>query len=187
MTRLLLVILICGFAATAFAQRPAPIDKQQLKKELQPLDKLNGVWRGKATYNVGPGQSKTLTQTERVGPMLGGIVKVVEGRGYAADGSTQFNALGVIAYNPATKQLEMRSYADGRVGDFPLVLTDDGFRWTIESGPMKIEYTAVVKDGTWTETGTRAMGNAPPIQFFQMVLKRIGDSDWPQTKPIPMK
>jgi hypothetical protein len=73
----------------------------------------------------------------------------------------------------------MRSYAQGHVGDFDLKLTADGFQWEIPAGPMTIRYTAVIKDGTWTEVGDRIVPDKEPIRFFEMTLTRVGDTNWP--------
>jgi hypothetical protein len=42
----------------------------------------------------------------------------------------------------------MRSYAQGRVGDFAFKPTADGFAWEIPAGPVTIRYTATIKEGT---------------------------------------
>ena len=49
----------------------------------------------------------------------------------------------------------------------------------VTTGPMTIRYTAVVKDGVWSETGTRQAPGREPVEFFGMKLQRLGDTDWP--------
>ncbi|MFX8852434.1 hypothetical protein ABTM75_19045, partial [Acinetobacter baumannii] len=93
----------------------------------------------------------TVTQTERSGPLLDGSIHVVEGRGYNPDGSTGFNALGIISYDPDKDAYSMRSYAMGRAGDFPMTLTPTGAVWTIPAGPATLRYTITAKDGVWHE------------------------------------
>lgn len=146
---------------------------------------MDGVWRGPATTVMPSGEKHAITQTERIGSFLGGTVKVIEGRGYDADGKTTFNALGIISYNVATKGYSMRSYALGYAGDFPIQRTADGFTWEIPAGPATIRYNAVVKDGTWTEVGDRIVAGKDPLRFFEMKLTRVGDSDWPGAGSIP--
>jgi hypothetical protein len=148
---------------------------------------MDGVWRGPATTVLPSGVTHAITQTERIGPLLGGAVKVIEGRGYDADGATTFNALGVISYDVATKTFSMRSYAMGHAGDFPVRRTADGFAWEIPAGPMTIRYNAIIKDGTWTEVGDRIAPGKDPVRFFEMTLKRIGDSDWPQAGAVALR
>jgi hypothetical protein len=158
------------------------------KEALKQLDFMDGVWRGPAWTILPNGQRHDITQTERVGPFLDGALKMMEGRGYEPDGTVSFNALAVVSYDPARKTYSMRSHAMGRSGDFELKLKADGFVWVIPAGPaMTIRYTATIKNGTWREVGERIAEGRAPVQFLEMNLKRIGDSDWPGAGAIPMK
>jgi hypothetical protein len=139
---------------------------------------MDGIWRGPATTQS-PSGPHNVTQTERIGPMLGGTIKVMEGRGYNADGSTGFNAFGILSYDAATGTYRLHSYALGRAGDFELVPTADGYVWTIPAGPFSIRYTATLAGGTWTEVGDRIVAGQPPQRFFEMHLTRAADTDWP--------
>lgn len=184
----LALVLSLSAAAPAFSQvmpdAPARIAKQQAA--MKALSWMDGVWRGQAVTTGPGGRQYAVTQTERSGPLLGGSIHVVEGRGYNADGSTGFNAFAVISYDPDKDAYSMRSYALGRVGDFPMVLTSTGAVWTIPAGPgMTIRYTITAKDGTWREVGERVAEGQPPVQFFEMNLKRISDSEWPGAGAIP--
>lgn len=156
-------------AATITAQREA----------MSSLAFMDGEWRGPAWTILPSGEKHTLTQTERIGPFLDGSVKVIEGKGYEADGKVGFNAFATISYNPSTRAYTMHSYAQGNVGDFSLKPTADGFTWEIPVGAMTIRYTAVIKDGAWREVGDRIMPGREPVRFFEMNLKRLGDTSWP--------
>ena len=125
------------------------------------------------------GQRADVTQTERIGPFLNGSVKVIEGRGYNPDGTVGFNAFGIISYQPGQQTYTLRSYALGYSGDFPLTLTADGYIWNVPAGPMTIRYTATIRNGTWREVGDRIMPGKDPVRFFEMNLKRVGDTTWP--------
>jgi len=118
---------------------------------------------------------------------LDGSLRVVEGRGYEADGTVSFNALGIISYDPQSKAYSMHSYAQGNVGDFVLTPTKDGYSWEIPAGPMTMKYTATIKDGTWIETGDRVMPGKEPVRFFEMKLERVGDTDWPSAGALGPK
>jgi len=52
---------------------------------------------------------------------------------------------------------------------------------------MTIRYTATIKDGTWVEVGDRIFPGKEPIRFFEMSLKRIGDTTWPASGWVPAK
>ena len=134
----------------------------------------------KRSWTILPsGVRHDVTQTERIGPFLDGSVKVLEGRGYNADGTVGFNAFGVISYQPGQQTYTLRSYALGYAGDFVLTPTSDGYVWQIPAGPMTIRYTATIKNGTWREVGDRIAPGKDPVRFFEMNLKRVGDTKWP--------
>lgn len=146
------------------------------REAMRALSFMDGEWRGPA--EVGGGHR--IVQTERIGPLLDGAVKVIEGRGHEADGTTSFNALGIISYDLEQRRYIMRSYAMGYVGDFPLEMRPNGFRWQIPAGPgAVIRYTATVDATTWHEVGERIAGDAPPVRVFEMRLTRLGPSRWP--------
>jgi len=179
-------IVVLGVAVVANAtcataqERPDPAALLAAQREaMAAFAFMDGVWRGPATTVRPSGEKHAITQTERIGSLLGGTVKVIEGRGYEPDGKTTFNALGIISYNVATKTYSMRSYAMGYSGDFVVQRTSDGFTWDIPAGPVTIRYNAIVKDGTWTEVGDRIVPGEDPVRFFEMQLRRVGDSDWP--------
>jgi hypothetical protein len=161
-------------------QRPDPATLLAAERQaLARLSFMDGIWRGAAANILPSGQKHEITQTERVGPFLGGAVRVMEGRGYEADGKVAFNAFGTISFDPATKKYTMHSYALGNVGDFALTPTDDGFTWEIPRESATIRYTATFHDGTWEEVGDRIVPGQDPVCFFEMTLQRVGDTDWP--------
>lgn len=182
-------LFVLAAPAAALAQgRPDPQALLAAQREaMQKLAMMDGEWRGTATMILPSGEKRVLTQTERVGPMLGGAVRAIEGRGYEPDGRTSFNAFAVISYEPGTKVFSMRSYAGGHAGDFTVTPTADGFTWEIPAGPATIRYTATIKDGVWREFGDRVVPGRDPVRFIEMDLKRIGDSDWPAGGAVPQK
>lgn len=187
-TRIAIIALLAttGLAAHAWSQ-PQPDMAAVMAAQRKALEKLrfmDGTWQGPAWTVLPSGEKHTLTQTERIGPFLDGAVKVIEGRGYETDGRVGFNAFGIVSYDPGKRAYTMRAYAQGRVGDFPLTVTPDGFTWEIPAGPATIRYTAVIEDGTWHEYGERTVAGAEPVRFHEMTLKRLGDSDWPAAGAI---
>ena len=176
-----LMIVSAGVVSTALSQgRPDPAVVIASQREaMTQLKFMDGMWRGTAWTLLPSGQKHTITQTERIGPFLDSSVKVIEGRGYDPDGKTTFNAFGTVSFNPTTHAFTLHSYAQGNVGDFALTPSADGYVWEIPAGPMTMRYTAVIKDGAWQEVGDRVMPGKEPVRFFEMNLKRIGDTDWP--------
>jgi hypothetical protein len=147
---------------------------------------LDGAWRGPATILQRDGSTLSFVQTERIGPFLGGSVRVIEGRGYDDDGAVRFNALGIVSYDPATRGYTLHSHALGRAGDFAFVPTADGYRWEIPLGTAGVlRYVATVRDGELHEVGERIADGREPLRVFEMRLRRIGDTDWPAAGAIP--
>lgn len=175
--------LMAAVAAASTASAQGRPDSQALiaaeREAMTRLAMMDGVWRGPAWTILAPGEKHDITQTERIGPFLDGSVKVIEGRGYDADGSVGFNALGIVSYDPGSQAYSLHSYAMGMAGDFVLTPSEDGYVWEIPAGPMTIRYTAVIKDGAWHEVGDRIVPGKEPVRFFEMNLQRVGDSTWP--------
>ena len=179
-----------AFTPTAGAQgRDDPVALMAAQREaMQPLAFMDGIWRGPAWTLLGSGTKHEITQTERIGPFLDGSVKVIEGKGYEADGRPSFNAFATISYDAGAKAYRFHSYAQGRVGDFVLTPTADGYVWEIPAGPqMTIRYTAIVKGSEWFEYGDRVVPGQAPFRFFEMRLKRVGDTSWPAGDAVPPK
>lgn len=180
--------LACGTASSRAQGRPDAAALLASQREaLKALKFMDGVWRGPAWTVLPTGEKHEMTQTERIGPFLDGAVKVIEGRGYDTGGKVAFNSFGTVSFDPATKAYTMHSHAMGRVGDFALTPSDSGFVWEIPAGPMTIRYTATIRGGKWREIGERIAADQPPVQFFEMNLVRLRDTDWPAAGAVGAK
>lgn len=187
MIRPLLALVLClAPASAALAQQADTAAIAAQREAMKKLAWMRGTWQGPATI-MGPGGFKKITQTERIGSFLGGTLVVMEGKGFEADGSPGFNAFGILSYNAAKQAYALTSFAQGRAGTFTLTPNDTGYVWEIPAGPATIRYTATLKDGTWTEIGERVMPGQPPVKFFEMNLRRTGDTDWPAAGALTPK
>jgi hypothetical protein len=171
------LMLLAAPAASAQDANPAAIAAQQAA--MKKLDWMKGRWRGPAVTQGANGEHR-VTQTERIGPFLDRTLMVMEGKGFRADGSAGFHAFGILSFDPRTSEYGLRSYALGYSGTFKLAPTGTGYVWEVPAGPMTIRYTATLHDGTWTEVGDRIAEGRPPQRFFEMNLKRVGDTAWPE-------
>lgn len=180
MRRIILGTLALIVAAPAGAQPADPATIAAQKDAAGKFAWMDGTWRGTATTRS-PGGEHKVTHTERIGTMLGGTLRVIEGRSFNADGSIGFNAFAVISYDPAKKAYDFRSYTPGHGGDFVITPTADGYIWEIPAGPATIRYTATFRDKVWTEIGARVVSGQAPVQFFEMHLTRVGDTAWPDS------
>jgi hypothetical protein len=149
------------------------------RQAMERLSALDGAWRGTAVIHDRGGKTTTLTQTERVGPLLDGTIRLIEGRGYDAEGVLVFNAFAVLSYDPERERYSMRSSTHGHSGDFDFEATDDGFAWERPAGEGRVRYEAIVDGATWHQTGRYLPATGAPVLVFEMDLERIGDTDWP--------
>ena len=181
-------LLVSGCAAsTPASPRTVPEVKPtaSIVPAMTKLAFMHGVWKGTAEGTTREGKHYKVTQTERMGPMLGGDVIVIEGRGYEPDGTTSFNAFAVASWNQHTEKYELRSYAQGMAGTFDLELTADGYVWQVPAGPdAVIRFTATVTADHWREVGEYVANGRPPVPNFEMNLRRVGETDWPLTTPV---
>ena len=188
-TALSLALLGLILATPAAAQtRPDPSSLLAAQRQaMTAFARMDGVWRGPA-WTITPNGRHDIIQTERIGTFLGGTVRVIEGRGYNADGTVGFNALGVISFNTMTNSYTISSWAQGYSGVFAFRPTADGYAWERPAGPgATIRYAATVTADTLVERGFRVAGDAPPVQIFEMNLRRVGDTDWPGAGAVPMR
>jgi len=155
------------------------------RQAMQALDRMDGVWRGPAWTLRPDGTKHHITQTERIGPFLAGTLKLIEGRGYEADGRVSFNAFGVVSYDSRRRAFQMQSHAQGHAGTFVFTPTDDGYAWSVPAGPDTVmRYTAVIRDDELVEVGDREAPGRPPERVFEMRLKRLGNTTWPEAGSV---
>ncbi len=180
------------------ALAPLPLLAQQLpnadmlldaqREAMKPLARMDGTWRGPAWTLLADGSRHEITQTERIGPFLGGAIKLIEGRGHEADGRVSFRAFAVVSYDMRTKTYQLQSHAQGRGGNFSFAPTADGYTWAVPmAGNALIRYTAVIRDGELLEVGDEIVPGQAPKRFFEMRLKRLGDSAWPEGGAVPLR
>ncbi|WP_426027797.1 DUF1579 domain-containing protein [Brevundimonas sp. TWP2-3-4b2] len=170
--------------AAASAQAMNPEGTPEQRAAMQALSWMDGEWVGQATLYMGPGRTETHTHTERIGPMLGGSIKVIEGRSSGAADQPGFNAFAVVSWDDGSDRFMMRSYANGQAGDFPLAATTDGFAWSTPSRGGEMRYVTTFKDGEWVEVGHFVMPGREPLKVIELRLRRRGDTDWPAGNPV---
>lgn len=176
--------LTIGASSIASAQELRPNGTQEQRDAMQRLSWMDGEWVGTTTVYAGPGRTSSHAHTERIGPMVGGSVKVIEGRSVEPDGTASFNAFAVISWDDETDRYTMRSYANGNAGDFPLEVTPDGFKWSTPSRGGRMDYVTVHTNGEWVETGDFVMDGRDPMRVIELRLRRRGDTGWPAANPV---
>jgi len=185
---LVIALALVAPVVAANAQQPDTAALIAAQTEaLKAFAMLDGAWRGPASVIQPDGSRLAFIQTERIGPLLGSSIRVIEGRGYDDAGAVRFNAFAIVSFDPATRSYSLHSHALGHVGDFAFVPTGDGYRWEIALGPTTIRYVATVKDDELYEVGERIVAGREPLRIFEMRLKRVGNVDWPAAGAIGPK
>lgn len=193
-----MLFLTLAACATAAAAQPAeaPISPEAAaagpwepaarlaaqREAMKALAFMDGEWRGTASAEEAPGEMR---HTERVGTLLDGTIRLVEGRAYDSAGKTRFNAFAVISYDPVRRTYTMHTQAMGYAGNYPLTVRPDGFSWSHPDRPgTVVRYKATIKDGEWHEVGERIAGDAAPVKTVELRVRRTGASAWPQAGTV---
>ena len=156
-------------------------------KAMAALSFLDGEWAGPAEANEPAGVLR-MTQTERSGTLLGGTVRLVEGRSFDTSGKTLFNAFAVISYDTRTKRFLITSHASGYTTSTNLKVMANGFEWEVPAGPKAtMHFKAVVEGGVWTETGDLVGSDGQPRRTFEMKVRKLRPTSWPAGKPVAYK
>lgn len=157
------------------AQDLAQVSREQLKA----LRYFAGNWRGEATIQQRGGPPMKVLQEERIEWRLDSLVLTIEGTG--RDPVTQkkvFQAFAVVAYNPQTQQLGMKSFTlEGRQTEaYFKVVEENKFEWGFDlpNGKAKIKYTITLspQSKSWYEKGEYSPDGAAWFPTIQMNLTK---------------
>lgn len=173
-----------SMAGAAAAQAQLPSGSEAQRQAMQTLSWMDGEWVGEAKVSMGPGRTSTLPHTERIGPMLGGSIRVIEGRSVNPDGSAAFNAFAVVSWDDTNERYMMRSYANGQAGDFPLEASAEGFSWAVPAPGGEMRFVTTFRGGEWLEVGDFVMPGRDPMRVIELRLRRRGDTGWPAAGAI---
>lgn len=145
------------------------------------LSALDGVWRGTGAMTDRPGDAPDqMTMAVRVGSALDGTLKIIETRGYLANGTLRFHSFNTISFDPQRAEYTMNARAGGRSGNFSFRPTDEGYAWNIGSPEAGIRYTGTVAGGEWKERGLSVAPGREPQFMSESALRRVGATDWPE-------
>ena len=176
MIRYLAITFLClGLVMDSIAQQVKKgADPDSIKANMQKLKKLEGQWEGEAVYYRGP-QRTSLIQSEQVSFKANGAAMLVEGMGKTAEGTTVFQAVALIVFDPGTQKFNIRAVkGEGQFIDTELFVEGDTIWWYL---PMpnggKARNTIILKgDSTWEETGEFSQDGETWHKFLEMKLRR---------------
>ena len=184
---------VCLATAPAMAQnaaevaRIAPILSAQ-KAEMDRLASYDGVYSGPwQIFKPDGSPAERGSTVHRVGPFLGGTIKIMEGRNYSSEGALVFNGMMVFSHNVKSKAWKMDVFAFGEAFEVKPIFTDTGYYFDAPGaepdGFRRI--TITVTPTTWEEEVYDHHPAKPPVRLFSMKLKRVGATDWPLGRPNP--
>lgn len=158
---------------------PLLVDAQaELNESMEPFSFLIGTWGGPAWHTSPAGERQDLYQTERVQPMGGGRVILIEGIGRdgGPDGEVVFNAVGILSYDAEADQYHIDAFNEGRHVRADVALVEGGFDWGFAVGGRQFRYEMRLEDGMWHETGSMIFeGNQTP-PFVGLTLSRTSET-----------
>ncbi|MBB6096498.1 hypothetical protein HNQ60_005420 [Povalibacter uvarum] len=190
--RMIAVTLVIA-AVPASAAQPAPqMTPAQMiaaqRSAMAKLSSLDGVWRGSGWMIDQPGETpRQMTMTYRVGPALDRTIRIIEIRGYLADGSFGFHAFNTISFDAQKNAYVMNARAAGRSGAFDFELATEGYVWRIGGADAGLHYAGSIKDQVWKESGRAIAPGRDPVAMSEFTLRRVGDTDWPDAGAIGPK
>lgn len=177
-----MLIALVLTAGTPVLAQPVDDSAERMAAQRQAMEKvafLDGLWRGTAVSHGYGGKVTELIQTERVGTIPDGTVRVIEGRGFDAEGHPEFSAFAVLSWDTERERYRLHTHAGGRSGDYDLELTESGFAWERPAGEAKVRFEARVDGDTWHQTGHYLPVGGEPVQILEMHLQRFADTAWP--------
>ncbi|WP_420430911.1 hypothetical protein [Hyphobacterium sp.] len=152
---------------------------QQPPEALPPAEALYymlGHWQGEGWRLSPQGERQVYRIEERLMARAGGHAISIVGTGMAGEGDAAreiHNAFGVI-WQERDGSYRMRSVvAPGYTMETTPELTDNGYIWVLDAGPMTIRYESVVEHGVWIETGEQVLPSGETVQVHEMRLRRV--------------
>ncbi len=176
------LVMLGAIAPSAMAEAP-------LRRE---LDMMKGVWKGEEKVTPPGKRSFTATRIKRVGVFESGDtyfrIFVLDSHTY--DGTTlKYGTFGVIALNARTECYELRAYGTGPIVTTPVTFNSTSVQWDIPMpGGVNNTVLQVTIDfstpGVWHETDKYVVAGQAPVLVAEMTLKRVKDTNWPETAEI---
>ena len=173
--QLLLFFMAC--TVSLLAQSSDSAQREAMKK----LRWWVGEWRGEAWTSTGPGRRDTTTMVETIRMELDGTIIIVEGLGQKKmqqmqHGETAHHAFAVISYDDKKASYRWHSWRvpGGLYNETEPIVSDQSFRWSMETPRGKIRYTATLNaKGQWEEKGEFSVDGQTWRPFFGMLLNRV--------------
>jgi hypothetical protein len=175
---LLTITLACSFLFTQVIAQP-PNNSETIRQEMKKISFMAGKWTGEANVKRGNTPAVKVLQDENIQFKLDGTVLLVEGTGRNPEsGTITFNAIGIISYNPYTKQFGMKSHTmEGNQTDaYFKIIEDNHFEWGFETpqkGKIKYDIVLNAQAKTWVEKGEFSQDGVTWYPFIELKLTKV--------------
>ena len=168
------ITILTMISIVAFAQDFGKV----CQDKLQWFKKMEGRWEGTSWQYSQQGERSETQVAERVEFGLDGTIVSFRGLGTLTRADrvdTVHNALGILSYNPFSKEYQLNSWIDRGMSTTAQVeiLTDDAFSWSFMAGDRTIRYHVKVQGDTWVEKGETSTDGEQWFPFMGMELSRV--------------
>jgi hypothetical protein len=149
----------------------------EVDETLAPFAFMVGQWAGPAWLMTPDGERQPLHQTERVQPMLGGTILLIEGTGREGgpEGAIVFQAVGILSYDADADQYYLDAFRDGRHVRAEMTSVAHGAEWGFDVGGRQIRNVMRLEDGRWYETSDVVLENGSSFRVVEFTLERVSD------------
>lgn len=165
----------------ADAARVAPALATQ-REEMSKLANYDGVFAGKwQVFKPDGSVAENGHAVHRIGPFLGGTIKMIEGRFYSDPSAPAFRGMIVLTYNIAQKAWKFNVFGMGGSFEVMPTLNENGYSFNVPGGsPENFKRIVItVTPTSWAEQIYLHRAGEEPFKLFDMHLDRVGPSDWP--------
>lgn len=154
-----------------------PDFSKEVQSAMSKIAVMEGKWKGEG-WRMNPDGSKSNSNVlENIQFRLEKSVLLVEGLGTSEDGKVVHNALGIISFNPISKQYNMKSYLSSGLSTeatFEVIESNKSFNWWFkDSRGGTIKYKINIEENNWNEVGDYSFDGVNWRNIFEMNIKKI--------------
>ena len=174
----ILIGVCAGFVSLSAASAQSEPPAQAVKEAMAKVEWMVGEWEGEGWRADPQGDVHQFNVREVVEPKLGGLILVIEGRGWReGEGGERIenhHAVGIFSFDAYSRQYHFDAFVrEGYQSRSTPEISEGKYTWSHPAGPnAKMQYTAqLTDDGAWLETGAYCRGDDCQ-QTFEMRLTR---------------
>ncbi len=154
-----------------------PDFSKEVQSAMSKISVMEGKWKGEG-WRMNPDGSKDNSNVlEIIQFRLEKSVLLVEGLGTNDAGKIVHNALGIISFNPMTKQYSMKSFLSNGLSTeatFEVIESNKSFHWWFKDARGgTIKYKITIMDNNWNEVGEYSFDGVNWRKILEMNIKKV--------------